>query len=119
VYASREDHIVPWHSAYRTTALLGGEVTFTLGASGHIAGVINSPEKQRRNFWANPDALADADEWLARAESRPGSWWPHWEAWLAQHAGTKKPAPNAPGNQSYLPLRPAPGAYVLESAGPR
>jgi polyhydroxyalkanoate synthase len=116
VYASRDDHIVPWHSAYRTTELLGGEVTFTLGASGHIAGVVNPPEKKRRNFWVNEVVTKDADDWLARAESRLGSWWPHWGSWLARHGGPMRPAPKAAGNAKYPPLMPAPGSYVLESA---
>ena len=87
VYASRDDHIVPWRSGYRTTALLGGEPTFVLGASGHIAGVINPPAKQRRNHWTNELLTDDPDDWLARATSHPGSWWPHWGAWLSAHAG--------------------------------
>jgi polyhydroxyalkanoate synthase len=114
VYASQDDHIVPWRSAYRTTALLGGDVTFALGASGHIAGVVNPPEKQRRQHWVNGERASDADDWLARAECRPGSWWPHWEAWLARHAGETEPAPKAAGNADYPPLQAAPGSYVLE-----
>ena len=90
VYASRDDHIVPWRSAYRTTALVGGDCTFVLGASGHIAGVINPPQPPRRNYWTN-DLITDAaDDWLARAESVPGSWWPHWHAWLAGHGGARQ-----------------------------
>ena len=81
VYASREDHIVPWRAAYRTTALLGGDVTFVLGASGHIAGVVNPPEPERRHHWTNELVTDDADDWLGRAERRAGSWWPHWSAW--------------------------------------
>jgi polyhydroxyalkanoate synthase len=119
VYASRDDHIVPWHSAYRTTALLGGEVTFALGASGHIAGVINPPEKMRRNYWINDTRAQNADDWLANAESRPGSWWPHWGDWLARHSGAKRPSPEAAGSTGYPALQPAPGSYVLTSAGPR
>ena len=119
VYASRDDHIVPWHSAYRTTALLGGEATFALGASGHIAGVINPPEKMRRNYWVNDARAQNADDWLANAESRPGSWWPHWGDWLARHGGAKRPSPEAAGSTGYPALQPAPGSYVLTSAGPR
>ena len=90
VYASHDDHIVPWRSAYRTTALLGGDVTFVLGASGHIAGVINPPDKRRRNYWTNELITDDADDWLARADRHPGSWWPDWAAWLAAHGGAMK-----------------------------
>lgn len=116
VYASREDHIVPWHSAYRTTALVGGDVTFVLGASGHIAGVINPPASGKRNYWTNDLVTEDADDWFARADSVPGSWWPHWSAWLAAHAGAKHAAPKHAGSGAYPPLAPAPGSYVRESA---
>ena len=105
IYASREDHIVPWRSAYRTVGLLGGDPTFVLGASGHIAGVINPASKNRRNYWTNELLTDDADDWLARAESRPGSWWQHWAAWLAEYGGcassgtgkTGQSATSAPG----------------------
>jgi len=116
VLATRDDHIVPWRSAYRTTALLGRRPTFVLGASGHIAGVINPPEKIRRNYWVSDQAAADADDWLAGAESRPGSWWPHWLAWLAPHAGASTAAPAAPGSAAHPPQDPAPGHYVREPA---
>jgi polyhydroxyalkanoate synthase len=116
VLASREDHIVPWRSAYRTTALVGGDATFVLAASGHIAGVINPPVPPRRNHWTNDLLTEDADAWLERAESAPGSWWPHWHAWLARHAGSERRAPRAAGNRRYPALGPAPGRYVVEPA---
>ncbi len=119
IYASRDDHIVPWRSAYRTTALLGGDVTFALGASGHIAGVVNPPAMGRRNYWTNELITDDADDWFARAECVPGSWWPHWGAWLAAHGGTMKPAPREAGGAGYPALGLAPGRYVVEAAGPR
>ena len=116
VYASRDDHIVPWRSAYRTTALLGGDVSFVLGASGHIAGVVNPPQPPRRNYWTN-DLVTDApDDWFARAESVPGSWWPHWARWLAAHGGPQRAAPRGAGSDAYPPLEPAPGSYVLAPA---
>ncbi|HEX8009927.1 MAG TPA: class I poly(R)-hydroxyalkanoic acid synthase [Casimicrobiaceae bacterium] len=114
VYASREDHIVPWRTAYRTIELLGGDVGFVLGASGHIAGVVNPPEKNKRNYWTNGLLTDDPDDWLARAQSHSGSWWPHWAAWLAEHAGTRRLAPRHPGNARHRPLAPAPGTYVRE-----
>lgn len=117
VLATREDHIVPWRSAWQTTTLLGRRPTFVLGASGHIAGVINPPEKNRRNYWVNDAAAADADDWLAHAESRPGSWWPHWLAWLAPRAGALTAAPAAAGSAAHPPQDAAPGRYVREPAG--
>jgi polyhydroxyalkanoate synthase len=112
IYASRDDHIVPWRSAYASTRLIGGETTFVLGASGHIAGVINPPAKKKRNYWAAGRPGAPADEWLASAQSTPGSWWPAWSEWLATHSGPKKAAPTALGNQQHKPVEPAPGRYV-------
>jgi polyhydroxyalkanoate synthase len=117
VYASRDDHIVPWRSAYRTVGLLRGPMRFVLGASGHIAGVINPPSKNRRNYWTNPQLSDDADDWFDHAECHHGSWWPDWGRWLAPHGGTMRAAPRAPGNAAHPPLDPAPGRYVLEPAG--
>jgi polyhydroxyalkanoate synthase len=117
IVASREDHIVPWKSAYASTRLVGGDVTFVLGASGHIAGVVNPPAKKRRNYWTNPKLPESADDWLAGAETHPGSWWPHWGAWLAHQAGARRPARRSLGSTAYPPLDPAPGRYVLESPG--
>jgi polyhydroxyalkanoate synthase len=114
VYASRDDHIVPWRSAYRTIQLLGGDPTFVLGASGHIAGVVNPPPSSRRNYWTNELLTDDPDDWLARAVSHPGSWWPHWTEWLAGHAGARAPAPTHLGDARHRRLSPAPGTYVRE-----
>ena len=114
VYASHDDHIVPWRSAFRTLDLVGGESTFVLGASGHIAGVVNPPEAHKRNHWTNPAHETSADDWLASATSHPGSWWPHWYAWLARHKGGERAAPKRVGNATHPPLAPAPGEYVRE-----
>src|SRR5262249_30714851 len=114
IFAAQEDHIVPWKSAYRTVALLGGSSTFVLGASGHIAGVVNPPAKKRRNYWLNHHLPKNADDWLAHAQSHAGSWWPHWSVWLAKHAGAMIAAPSATGNTALPPLEPAPGSYVRE-----
>jgi len=114
VYASHEDHIVPWRSAYRTIELVRGDVSFVLGASGHIAGVVNPPQRKKRNFWTNALLTDDPDEWLAQAQAHPGSWWPNWTEWLAEHAGARRPAPTREGSARHRPLGPAPGVYVLE-----
>jgi polyhydroxyalkanoate synthase len=114
VYASREDHIVPWRSAYRSTGLLGGDLCFVLGSSGHIAGVVNPPQFQKRNYWTNDLLTDDADDWFARAESCTGSWWPHWYSWVAGHGGGMRQAPKRTGNARHRPLDPAPGRYVVE-----
>jgi polyhydroxyalkanoate synthase len=117
VLATREDHIVPWRTAYASTELLGGRIEFVLSASGHIAGVINPASKNRRNFWLNATADPDPERWLAGAQSQAGSWWPHWMKWLSAHGGGQAPARGEPGNTRYRPIEPAPGRYVREKAG--
>ena len=112
LYASREDHIVPWKSAYASRTLLGGDTTFVLGASGHIAGVINPPQKKKRNYWTSSSMEPDAEQWLASAQSVPGSWWPDWSKWLQQHSGARVAKPTELGNARYRPIEPAPGRYV-------
>jgi polyhydroxyalkanoate synthase len=113
--ATREDHIVPWQSAYLSTRLLGGKARFVLGASGHIAGVINPASKNKRSFWINEDVKSDAEGWLAAAEEKKGSWWADWASWLKPLAGDLR-APRKPGNTKYKPIEPAPGRYVRERA---
>jgi polyhydroxyalkanoate synthase len=115
VLASREDHIVPWRSAYRSVRLLGGEVAFVLGASGHIAGVVNPPQPPRRSHWIAESLPEDPNVWLDCARAVHGSWWPHWHAWLARHGGRKRRAPVAPGHSRHPELESAPGRYVRES----
>jgi polyhydroxyalkanoate synthase len=114
VLASRDDHIVPWKTAYSSARLLRGKTKFVLAASGHIAGVINPARRNRRNYWLGGKLGKDAEKWLERAESQPGSWWTHWSGWLAQHAGARIPANPELGSQGYPEIEPAPGRYVKE-----
>ncbi len=116
IYASREDHIVPWKAAYASTRIMSGKKTFILGASGHIAGVINPPAKKKRNYWKNASLPADADDWFEGATEVPGSWWDEWAAWLKPASGKQLPAPKAPGSRKYPPIEPAPGRYVKQKA---
>ena len=113
VLATREDHIVPWRSAYRTLKLLGGnEKHFVLGASGHIAGVVNPAAKKRRSHWVGEEYPDNPEDWLSKASEHPGSWWPRWSDWLAKHSGGSRKAPAMPGNAKYQAIEPAPGRYV-------
>ncbi len=114
ILATREDHIVPWKTAYQSTQLLGGAIQFVLAASGHIAGVVNPAGKNRRNYWTGNTIPPDAGDWLNQAATCAGSWWPDWAAWLAEHGGEQTAAPATPGNANYPPLEPAPGRYVQE-----
>jgi polyhydroxyalkanoate synthase len=121
IYGSREDHIVPWVSAYGSLAILNqgkpGANRFVLGASGHIAGVINSASKNKRSHWRNDHAEGlDAQAWLDGATEVPGSWWPQWAAFLAEHGGKDVKAKAKPGNARYPALEPAPGRYVKAKA---
>jgi polyhydroxyalkanoate synthase len=121
VYGSREDHIVPWGSAFGSLSILNpGKPKanrFVLGASGHIAGVINSPVKNKRSYWTNDGGKAkDADAWLAGATENPGSWWPEWAKFLAAHGGKDVKPKAKPGNARYKAIEPAPGRYVKVKA---
>jgi polyhydroxyalkanoate synthase len=117
LYGSREDHIVPWKGAYQSTRILGGEKRFVLGASGHIAGVINPPKANKRSHWINEDSLPEsADDWLAGATEHPGSWWTDWSRWLAGFGGGEANAPRAPGGHGFAAIEPAPGRYVKQKA---
>ncbi len=115
VLATREDHIVPWTSAYQTTHILGGKVRFVLGASGHIAGVINPASKNKRSYWTNDDVKIDPEGWLTAAQENKGSWWSDWAAWLKPLAGQPRAA-RKPGSEKFKPIEPAPGRYVKERA---
>jgi polyhydroxyalkanoate synthase len=110
--ASREDHIVPWQSAYRSTGLIGKDPRFVLAASGHVAGVINPPARNKRSHWINDKVDGVAADWLAKAEEKPGSWWPDWDAWLKRHSSGTIAAPQQPGNARYPAIETAPGNYV-------
>jgi polyhydroxyalkanoate synthase len=120
IYGSREDHIVPWGAAYASTRVLNpGKPKanrFILGASGHIAGVINPASKKKRSYWTNDGAHKGkplgADDWLAGATEHAGSWWSEWAAFLAEHGGAQVKPRAKPGNARHKPLEAAPGRYV-------
>ena len=113
--AAREDHIVPWTSAYLVRQLLGGDTTFVLGASGHIAGAINPASKNRRSYWVSESSAAVPEEWLEAATEQKGSWWLNWVEWLRPKSGDMVAARNKPGNTKYKVIEPAPGRYVKET----
>jgi len=117
VLATREDHIVPWKTAFASAGLLGPRTEFVLGASGHVAGIVNPASRNRRNFWSGGAANGDAEEWLDNATQHAGSWWTHWAQWLRAKSGELKPAPTTAGNDSYQAIEPAPGRYVKEKSG--
>ncbi|CAN5392935.1 class I poly(R)-hydroxyalkanoic acid synthase [soil metagenome] len=110
--ASREDHIAPMNSVYRSAQAFGSaDVTFTLAGSGHIAGVVNAPAAKKYNHWTNDELPSTLAEWQAGAVEHPGSWWPHWAAWLAARSGEMVPARD-PKTGPLEPIEAAPGSYV-------
>jgi polyhydroxyalkanoate synthase len=117
ILCTREDHIVPWQGGFASAQALSGERRFVVGASGHIAGVINPPAKKKRSFSTGPDVAGlQAEDWLAASTEQPGSWWTDWSAWMAPHQGSKVAAPKAPGGGRFDVIEPAPGRYVREKA---
>ncbi|MDO8769036.1 MAG: class I poly(R)-hydroxyalkanoic acid synthase [Burkholderiaceae bacterium] len=120
IYGSREDHIVPIEGAYASTQVLPGKKRFVMGASGHIAGVINAPVKNKRSYWTNEkvkDKLpATHATWMSGSVEHPGSWWTDWSAWLAGHGGKQIAAPKNYGAAQYKVIEPAPGRYVKAKA---
>jgi len=120
IYGSREDHIVPWGAAYQSTVLLNPKKRsrnrFILGASGHIAGVINPPAKKKRSYWTNDQQAESAEEWIKGAQEHAGSWWPEWAEFLAKHAGKQVQAPRKYGSAKHKAIEPAPGRYVKVKA---
>ncbi len=116
ILATREDHIVPWQPSYLGRKLLGGNSTFVLGASGHIAGVINPAAKNKRSHWINDSDTANPDEWLAGATEEKGSWWQRWTDWLRQFSDGEISARGCLGSKQYPAGEPTPGRYVKEKA---
>ncbi len=116
LYGSREDHIVPIEGAYGSTQVLPGPKRFVMGASGHIAGVINPLKKNKRNYWTNDNLPASYEEWVGGAEQHPGSWWADWRDWMAMQGGEQMAAPKRQGSTQYKVIEPAPGRYVKAKA---
>ncbi len=118
IYGSREDHIVPIGGAYASTQHLPGPKRFVMGASGHIAGVINPASKGKRSHWvsASNKFPASADDWIASSTEHKGSWWGDWSSWLADHAGKQIAAPKTYGSRKHKAIEPAPGRYVQAKA---
>jgi len=113
--STQEDHIALWQGTFRGSQLLSGQSTFVLGESGHIAGIVNHPTKNKYGFWTNNKKTADAEVWLESAKRQDGSWWGHWNAWLADFESAEPVGARQAGNTNYPALAPAPGSYVLQT----
>jgi polyhydroxyalkanoate synthase len=111
--ATREDHIAPAMSVFLGTQFFGGPVRFVLSGSGHIAGVVNPPGKNKYQYWTGGAATGDLDDWIASAQEHAGSWWPDWLEWIAQR-DDRRVAARIPGGGKLKPIEDAPGRYVRE-----
>jgi polyhydroxyalkanoate synthase len=108
--ATREDHIAPAASVYRGSLMFSGPVEFVLSGSGHIAGVVNPPDKVKYQYWTKGKRSASLAEWAATATETPGSWWPYWIDWLSARSGGWT-IPRPPGRTLGV-IEDAPGSYV-------
>ncbi|MBS0385680.1 MAG: class I poly(R)-hydroxyalkanoic acid synthase [Proteobacteria bacterium] len=115
--SSKEDHIAPAASVYRTAEAFGGPVEFLMAGSGHIAGVINHPDAHKYQYWTNPHLNGGVQDWLTAAQEHPGSWWPYWDQWLRKLSGPDVPARD-PSQGKLKPLADAPGEYVKVRSNP-
>ena len=110
------DHLTTWQNCYRTTQLLGGDSTFVLSYSGHIASLVNPPGNPKAHYWAGGEPGPDPQAWLAGATRKPGSWWEAWADWVSDKAGDQIPAASELCSDRHKPLDPAPGRYVRDLA---
>ncbi|MCC7320715.1 MAG: class I poly(R)-hydroxyalkanoic acid synthase [Rubellimicrobium sp.] len=112
--ACETDHIAGWRSSYRGVQKMGAkDKTFILSESGHVAGIVNPPTRNKYGHYTNADLSLDPAAWRAGAERHEGSWWPRWGAWLGPRSGPMVAA-RAPGDSTHPALAPAPGTYVTE-----
>jgi polyhydroxyalkanoate synthase len=110
--ATREDHIAPARSVLLGSKFFGGPVRFVLAGSGHIAGVVNPPDKMKYQYWTGPKPTsANLDRWLGKAKEHAGSWWPDWLDWVKKQEASEVPA-REPGGGVFKPIEDAPGSYV-------
>lgn len=109
ILSAREDHIAPWNTTYQTTQLFKGDCRFVLTASGHVAGVINHPAKNKYCYWLNDQQPKSYEKWLEKAQSHDGSWWLDWGKWLSAKSGKMIKSRTVKNS-----ICPAPGEYVKE-----
>ncbi|NAZ97344.1 class I poly(R)-hydroxyalkanoic acid synthase [Vibrio toranzoniae] len=112
--SAKEDHIALWQGTYRGALNTGGNKTFVLGESGHIAGIVNHPDKKKYGYWVNDSLDDSADEWLANASYSEGSWWTHWDQWLQGFEADEKIEPFNQGSELNPVIGKAPGNYVKQ-----
>ena len=83
-----------------------------LAGSGHMAGVVNHPAKNKYQHWIGGAPTGEnLDRWIANAVEHAGSWWPDWVKWLRGHDETEIEA-RTPGSAALKAIEDAPGSYV-------
>jgi polyhydroxyalkanoate synthase len=112
--STKEDHIALWQGTYRGALNTGGNKTFVLGESGHIAGIVNHPAKNKYGYWLNDNLDDSADEWFNNANHQEGSWWTHWHQWLMQFNPEEQVEPFPVGSEQNPAIDEAPGQYVRQ-----
>jgi polyhydroxyalkanoate synthase len=110
--ATKEDHIAPARSVFRSSACFGGPVRFVVSGSGHIAGVVNPPARNKYQYWTGGEAKGMLVDWMAGAEEHPGSWWDDWQRWIETQDATRVKKKRRPGGGKLKPIEEAPGSYV-------
>ena len=113
--ATREDHIAPPKSVFLGSSLFGGPVDFVVTGSGHIAGVVNPPDRHKYQFWTGGKPKGDYETWINAATETPGSWWPHWQKWIEAQDDRRVPA-RKPGGAQLNAIEEAPGSFVMARA---
>ena len=108
--ATREDHIAPAKSVFVGSKFFGGKVTYVMAGSGHIAGVVNPPDKNKYQYWTGGPVKGEFEDWAAKAKETPGSWWPHWHEWIKAEDDRMVPARKTGGTMNSI--EEAPGSYV-------
>jgi polyhydroxyalkanoate synthase len=115
--ATKEDHIAPAKSVFIGSQFFGGDVTYILSGSGHIAGVVNPPDKEKYQYWTGGPPVGGFEDWLEKATQHPGSWWPHWQEWMKAREGMSEDEmvdakKRKPGGTKLKPIEDAPGSFV-------
>jgi len=108
--ATKDDHIAPARSVFLGCRYFGGEVELVVAGSGHIAGVVNPPHRNKYQYWTDGKPEGDFDAWMAGAEENPGSWWLHWQQWIVARSDDRVPARKV--GKGVNVLGDAPGSYV-------
>ncbi len=107
-----QDHIALWQGTYKGATVVGGKPRFVLGGSGHIAGIVNPPHKNKYGYWTNESLPGSADDWYQDAKHNEGSWWLDWQEWIVKQGDMEEVDAREPGSEQLPPIEDAPGSYV-------